>query len=124
MKKEYFKERIVAEEKGSCLAFLLVFGVVTIILAILVGPSGCERHLSSWKASAYGSNWLVVQYAQNGSVINHWELKDRSVGSEENSDGIFFKDNDGNVVHLSGHYVFIQTANFESAKEKYLKESK
>jgi hypothetical protein len=106
------------EWKVGCVVIILV----VLVVGIVIGPSGCNRYVSSWKASAYGSDWLVVQYSQSGGVINHWELKGRSVGSEENSDGIYFKDNDGNIVHLSGHYIYIQVVDFEAAKKKYLKE--
>jgi len=50
----------------------------------------------------------VVQYAQNGSVINHWNLKSKTVRNESQSDGIYFVSPSGAVVHLSGHYIFVQ----------------
>ena len=49
-----------------------------------------------------------MQYAQDGSIINSWDLDDKSVGSEEGSDGIYFTSNSGNVIHLSGHYAYVQ----------------
>lgn len=98
----------------------LIVSVFLVCIALIIGPAGCERYFASWKASAYGSDWLVVQYSQDGDVINSWELRGRSVGSESQSDGIYFKDNDGNIVHLSGHYIYIETMDFEAAKEKYL----
>jgi len=89
------------------------FGLGALVLLIggafvAVGPAGCSRGMTAWHASAYGSDWLVVQYAVDGSVMNHWELRNKSVASESQSDGINFKDNDGNMVHLSGHYTYIQ----------------
>jgi len=57
-------------------------------------------------------------------VINSWKLKGKSVGSESNSDGIFFEDNEGNVVHLSGHYVYIETKNIEVSIHSANKRSK
>jgi len=53
-------------------------------------------------------------------IITSWNLMNKSVGNEENSDGIFFIDNDDNVVHLSGHYIYIKITggNWESAEKK------
>ena len=99
-----------------------IIGIILIVGFLIVGPQGCDRHMSSWKASSYGSDWLVVQYSQNGDVINYWELNNKSVGSEESSDGIYFKDNSGNVVHLSGHYIYVQASDMEAAKKRFLKE--
>lgn len=100
--------------------WLIVGGIIfVIVLFFLIGPATCSRHISSWKANSYGSDWLVIQYAQDGSIINNWELKGKSIGNEHGSDGIFFTDNFGNVVHLSGHYLYIQVTDFDSVKEKY-----
>jgi len=98
---------------------LAILVVIFIGFFLAVGPAGCNRRISAWKAAAYGSDWLVVQYSQDGDVINSWELKGKSIGSESNSDGIFFEDNEGNVVHLSGHYIYVETKDFEAAKRKY-----
>ena len=94
-----------------------IIAVIVVLLAVVIGPKGCVREIKSWKADAYGSDWLVVQYAMDGSVIHTWELKNKSVGSESSSDGIFFPDNKGNIAHLSGHYVYVQVMNgdFDSA---------
>lgn len=109
-----------------------IFGMLAIIICIIgviffliIGPKGCDRQISSWSADAYGSDWLVIQYSQDGSIINHWELKDKSIGSETNSDGIYFTDNEDNVVHLSGHYVYIQIKKSpEEVIKKYLRDKK
>lgn len=101
---------------------MIVF--VAIVAFAAVGPAGCYRSISAWQAQAYGSDWLVIQYAQDGSVMNHWELRNASVASESQSDGIQFPDNDGNMVHLSGHYVYAQVngdAGMQAAKSRYLR---
>lgn len=110
---------ILSTVAGLVLVLALIFGLVFLIL----GPSGLSRNANAWLASAYGSDWLVVHYAQDGKVINHWELEDKSIGNETQSDGIFFLDNSGNVVHLSGHYVYIEIKNdaWQSARDKFLK---
>ena len=104
---------------------LFVSFIVTVGAFLAVGPARCGRNISSWKASAYGSDWLVVQYAHTGEAINVWELKGKSVGNENQSDGIFFNDKDDNVVHLSGNYIFVEVnSDFTSTREKYIKKDK
>jgi len=113
---------VTLQDKKAISLYIAMFSVVMVTVLMFLGPKGCERHISSWRADAYGSDWLVVQYAQDGSVMNHWELTDKSVGSETNSDGIYFIDSDGNVVHLSGHYVYVEVADdWDSVKKRYLK---
>jgi len=109
--------------RGEATVGCIVIILMLVIGFIIVGPKGCSRKLDSWSASAYGSDWLVVHYTQNGDVINSWELNNKSVGNEDGSDGIYFTDNEGNVVHLSGHYVYVQIVNdkWEEAKQKFLK---
>jgi len=90
-------------------------------LAAVVGPAGASRALRGWSAKAYGSDWLVVQYTQSGSVISSWELHGKSVGNETSSDGIYFTDDTGNVVHLSGHYVYVEVAgDWAAARSRFL----
>jgi len=112
-----------SEGKSYVIFVVALFLIAGLIGFLTMGPQGCSRRVQSWSSSAYGADWLVVHYAQDGSVINLWELKGKSVGNEENSDGINFVDNDGNVVHLSGHYVYIEIKNnmWDEAKKKFLK---
>jgi len=111
------------DKNTSCLGLIVSILVIAIIAGIVIGPKGCSRRYESWKASSYGSDWLIVQYAQDGSIINNWELYNKSVGNEENSDGIFFLDDESNVVHISGHYTYIQIIDdkWDKAKERFLK---
>ena len=92
------------------LAFVFLFGF------LIVGPAGFNNSYASWKARAYGSDWLIVQYAQDGSVISSWDLKDCSVKNESASDGIYFTSG-GSVKHLSGHYIYIQNPTDEDRKK-------
>jgi len=96
--------------------------VVVIIILMVIGPSRIGRFWASYKADAYGSDWLVVKEDMSGNTIRHWELNNKSVGSEKGSDGIYFIDEGGDVVHLSGFYTYVQVrGSFDRTKEKYLK---
>lgn len=115
-----------SETKAMIVVVIGVIVLISLIMFFVMGPSGCYRKVKSWKADAYGSDWLVVQYSQSGDVINYWVLHDKSIGSEATSDGIYFTDDDENVVHLSGHYVYIQINNqkeLNAIMEQYLKVS-
>ena len=111
-----------SEVKAGILAVLAIAAVVVLGIVLIVGPKTIERQFSSWRASAYGSDWLVVQYSGMGKVMTHWELHDKSIGNEEHSDGIYFTDDNGNVIHLSGHYVYVQVKDWSAVKKAYLPE--
>ena len=104
--------------------FGCVSGIVVIIVSFLALNKNCQRSTSAAWSSVAGADWLVVQYSQNGDVINYWTLTNKSVGNEGSSDGIYFIDDDGSVVHLSGHYVYVERkeASWDSLKKKYLKQ--
>jgi hypothetical protein len=94
--------------KGTLTVGAILLAVIALLIFLIMGPAGISRAFQKWNASAYGSDWVIVQYTQDGSIISHWELTDKSVASETNSDGINFVDRDGNMVHLAGHYVYVQ----------------
>lgn len=104
-----------AEERQAVTAVIVICAIILIIIALIIGPAGCTNTVAAWRASAYGSDWLVVQYAVDGSIINSWDLKNCAIHNEGNSDGIYFTTSHG-VVHLSGHYVYIQSPTDETRK--------
>jgi hypothetical protein len=108
-----------SELKMGCAMALGLAVVLAIFVFVTLGPAGCNNKFSAWKASAYGSDWLVVQYSLDGNVMNSWDLKDCAVHSENGSDGIYFTTTHG-VVHLSGHYLYVQNPT-EQARDLYLK---
>jgi len=61
-------------------------------------------------ASAAGANWIIVQYNMNGQPLAAWKLTDVSVSNEQNSDGIYWKEGSGHLVHISGWYNRVQVA--------------
>ena len=109
-----------SDNQLACGTALFIVGLLVLLVVISKGPAGISRDARSWFGQNYGSDWVVVQYAQDGTVINHWELEGTGITSEPSSDGIYFIDGDGNVVHLSGHYLFIQTQDIEASRAKYI----
>ena len=97
-----------------------IFGSVVVGLGLFIaatmGPVGIQNKFTAWKASAYGSDWLIVQYTATGDVLHSWELKNAAVHSEAHSDGIYFTTDRG-VVHLSGNYIYVQSPNEETKKQ-------
>lgn len=75
-----------------------------LLLMWLVGCAGINRSCSSCAARNIGANWIVVQYDLTGVPIMCWELPSTSVDNETNSDGIYWQDAAGNLVHISGLY--------------------
>lgn len=84
---------------------------------LLVGCAGLARDCSAGCASSLGSDWIIAQYNYSGEQIHCWKLNDRSVGNEPSSDGIFWTDNNGHLVHIGGWYTRVQVVNgnYESA---------
>ena len=93
--------------------------VIVIIVVLVMGPRAVQRSVSAWYASGYGADWLIVHYSVDGSIINFWELKNGSVDSETNSDGIYFL-HEGNVIHICGSYAYIQVDNWDTARKNFL----
>jgi len=111
-----------SDRSKAVLAGLGIIVAVVLLVVVVSGPIGIQNQFSAWKANAYGSDWLIVQYTGMGDVQNHWELKNSAIHNEGHSDGIYFTTTHG-VVHLSGHYIYIQNPTPE-AKELYLKSRK
>jgi len=60
-------------------------------------------------ASTAGSDWIVVQYGNDGKPFNCWQLRGVAVDNETNSDGIYWVDSTtGHLIHISGWYNRIQ----------------
>jgi hypothetical protein len=99
-------------------SLLLITGLLS---ALLPSCSGCGRQWSNFTASAYGSDWVVVQYSARGTPINCWKLRDVSVDNEGASDGIQWKISGVGMMHLSGWYVrvMVDGGDYESSL-KYL----
>ena len=85
---------------------------------LLVGCAGLGRDCSSCSAENFGADWVVIQMDFNGRPYRCWELPNTSITNEDNSDGIYWKENaSGNLLHLSGHYnrVQVMSGNWDRA---------
>lgn len=79
---------------------------------ILAGCASMGRSCSSWNATNFGADWVVIQMDMNGRPYRCWELHGASITNEQASDGIYWKDpTGGNLMHLSGHYNRVQVVN-------------
>ena len=81
------------------------------LFLFITGCAGTQRDCSSNCASEYGGDWIIVQYRFDGSPINCWELKDTAVSNESGTDGIYWQDPNGHLVHISGWYNRVQVKN-------------
>jgi len=77
-------------------------------LLLLAGCAGWERDCNSGVANSFGGDWIVLQYGFDGTPINCWKLSNTAISNEEHTDGIFWMNPDGNLVHISGWYNRVQ----------------
>src|SRR4051812_27343195 len=86
---------------------VLFLAGIALLVFLVTGPVGIQNQFTVWRANAYGSDWLVVQYTATGEVLHSWELKNAAIHNDGHSDGIYFTSEHG-VVHLSGNYIYVQ----------------
>ena len=82
--------------------------VLSLLIMTFTGCAGTQRYCSSFWATQAGADWVVVQYGYNGDPINCWRLQNVSISNEEGSDGIYWKEGSGHLVHISGWYNRVQ----------------
>ena len=83
------------------------------LLLLVTACAGFERSCSSQMATSFGSDWIVLQYGFDGTPINCWKLNDTSIANEEHTDGIYWKDPAGHLVHVSGWYNRVQVSSHD-----------
>lgn len=92
---------------------------LTACFLLLTGCAGFQRSCSSYSASNFGADWLVVQHRNDGSVSKCWKLRKVAVENENQTDGIYWKSNEGHLIHLSGWYTRVQVeGDFASAAKE------
>jgi hypothetical protein len=86
-------------------------------LLLLAGCASWERDCNSKVSSTFGGNWIVLQYGFDGTPINCWKLENTAITNETGTDGIYWQDPDGHLVHISGWYnrVQINGSNWDGA---------
>jgi len=83
-----------------------------VIVAFLFNCASVDRGCTSFMATNMGADWVVVELTEmNGIPYRCWELRGVSIVSEQGSDGIYWKNNSGNLVHVSGSYDYVQVNN-------------
>jgi hypothetical protein len=93
---------------------LKVYGAIGLIVLaciaiyITVSWEGVSRDCSGCWAERTGADWVIVQLDLNGRPFRCWELEGAAITNEERSDGIWWEDEHGNLVHISGLYNRVQ----------------
>jgi hypothetical protein len=83
-----------------------------IFALLLAGCAGLDRGCSSWSAQSFGADWVVVQQRMtDGVAYNCWILQGVSISNETSSDGVYWKDGSGHLIHIAGQYARVQVNN-------------
>lgn len=82
--------------------------ILRLMLLGLVSCAGVEKDCAASCAQSVGADWVVVQYTMDGTPLRCWALDGVSISNEQQSDGIYWLSEDGNLVHLSGQYNMVQ----------------
>src|SRR6185436_5580716 len=82
--------------------------LVLVLALVLGGCAGMDRGCSSCTAESFGADWVVVQMDYLGRPFRCWALHNTSIANEQHSDGIYWVDEHGNLVHISGLYNRVQ----------------
>lgn len=77
-------------------------------LFLLFGCASTERSCAAGCANDLGADWVIVQFGMDGKPFNCWKLRNVSVANEESSDGIYWFNDDNDLVHISGWYNMVQ----------------
>ena len=91
--------------------------IILALLASCVGCAGTGKACSQMGASAFGSDWIIVQYRQDGTAFHCWKVRDAAVDSGQGGN-IDWKDRQtGHLMHITGWENRIQVAggDFETA---------
>jgi len=60
-------------------------------------------------ATHVGADWVIVELTETDAIpYRCWMLDDISIVSEDSSDGIYWENPEGELVHISGSYDYVQ----------------
>lgn len=91
--------------------------IKTIIFSLfLIGCAGFQRDCNSFQTTNFGGDWIIVQYKFDGAPINCWKLNNTAVSNENATDGIYWLEPSGHLVHISGWYNRVQVSNNDFAQ--------
>jgi hypothetical protein len=78
---------------------------------MFIGCAGFQCNENFGNTLFLSADWIVLQYGYNGDPINCWELKDTAITNEEKTDGIYWREPSGHMIHISGWYNRVQVTN-------------
>lgn len=96
--------------EGKLYTYFFIFLLVVGVGYLIFGWKGVSRGCSGCVARAAGTDWIIVQLDLEGEPFRCWELRDVSVANESQSDGIYWEEENGNLVHISGLYNRVQVS--------------
>ena len=96
-----------------------ILGII-LFFVILLGPARIQNMFASWKTKFSGASWSVIYFNNKGKVIKYWEIQAKSIENEGQSDGIYFRDKNNDIIHLSGNYIYVQVkSSFEQVRKEW-----
>ena len=75
---------------------------VALVALLTTGCASTYKGCAQFGASAFGSDWIVVQYAQDGTPFHCWKLRGASVTGTEGGSVDWQDTSNGHLVHLTG----------------------
>lgn len=84
---------------------------IAFCMLFVVGCAGLNKSCASCTAENFASDWVVVQLDLSGKPFRCWALQNVSISNEGQSDGIWWENQQGNLVHISGLYNRVQVRN-------------
>lgn len=91
----------------------IIIGVVVLVgSGLLISECrGCQRKAQDIWAGGVGADWIIIERRLDGTPYQCWMLEDVSVANEGSSDGIYWENENGNLIHISGSYDRVQVLN-------------
>lgn len=89
--------------------------LIVVLAVALFSCIGLDNSCSSCTAQEFGADWVVVQFDMFGTPFNCWKMQNVSIKNEGQSDGIWWKNGSGHLVHISGWYNRVQVQNKDFA---------
>jgi hypothetical protein len=72
------------------------------VFALVAGCAGFNKSCSQFSAASFGSDWIVVQYTQDGKPFHCWKLTGASVESSQGGNVDWQDPKNGHLMHITG----------------------